>query len=237
MTRKPFVGGNWKMNGSTSFISNYQKWVKESDKVDVVIAPPYPYLEACKALPIKVAAQNCFHKASGAYTGEIAPEMLIDLGIEWVILGHSERRHGSQYGIHESSQVIADKTNYALSKGLNVILCIGETLEQYENKETKSILNEQLAFLNAKTPVNQLVIAYEPVWAIGTGKVATPEYAQSIHNHIRSIIPSQSIRIIYGGSVNPSNAKQLMNEPDIDGFLVGGASLKQDFFQIIDLVE
>ena len=234
MTRKPFVGGNWKMNGSNTFTTEYSQWIKKVDNVDILIAPPYPYLQQCKSLPLLVAAQNCFHKDSGAYTGEISPQMLNDIGINWVILGHSERRHGKDYGITESSQVVADKTNYALEQGLSVVLCIGETLEEREGNRTLAVINEQMAFLKSVEKWDKLVIAYEPVWAIGTGKVASPEQAQEIHAHIRSKIP-EGVRVIYGGSVKASNAESLMKQKDIDGFLVGGASLKKEFVEICQI--
>eukprot|EP00834_Sanchytrium_tribonematis_P000383 NODE_7_length_67686_cov_1.621421.p29 type:complete len:248 gc:universal NODE_7_length_67686_cov_1.621421:30146-30889(+) len=226
--RKPFVGGNWKMNGSSAFTSEYATWSSKIDKVDVMVSPPFVYLqEAAKKLPFIVAAQNCYSKESGAFTGEVSPQMLKDIGVKWVILGHSERRQ--LFG--ESSQVVAEKTNYALEQNLSVVVCIGETLEEREAGKTLDVINEQMEFLKGVSKWENIVIAYEPVWAIGTGKVATPEQAQEVHAHIRKSIP-EGVRVIYGGSVKGSNAESLMVKEDIDGFLVGGASLKKEFFDI-----
>eukprot|EP00835_Amoeboradix_gromovi_P005822 NODE_592_length_6322_cov_0.357063.p2 type:complete len:248 gc:universal NODE_592_length_6322_cov_0.357063:5659-4916(-) len=229
--RKPFVGGNWKMNGSMSFNTQYAKWVQKIEKVDILIAPPYPYLQSCQSWPFMVAAQNCFHKDSGAYTGEISPQMLLDVGVKWVILGHSERRHGDSYGILETSDIVAEKTKYAVDQGLSVVLCVGETLDERDSNKTFEVIDGQMAFLKDFKKWDKLVIAYEPVWAIGTGKVASPEQAQDVHAHIRAKIPEE-VRIIYGGSVKANNAESLMQKDDIDGFLVGGASLKEEFIDI-----
>uniref|UniRef100_UPI00359030CC Triosephosphate isomerase n=1 Tax=synthetic construct TaxID=32630 RepID=UPI00359030CC len=246
MARKFFVGGNWKMNGSVESIKSLVETLNNAEldpNVEVVIAPPAVYLPLVREAlrkDIQVAAQNCYTKASGAYTGEISAEMLKDLGIPWVILGHSERRH--IFG--ESDELVAEKTKYALDSGLSVILCIGETLEEREAGKTMDVVARQLKAIADKITENdwsKVVIAYEPVWAIGTGKVATPEQAQEVHAEIRKWLAenvsaevAESTRIIYGGSVNGGNCKELAKQPDIDGFLVGGASLKPEFVDIIN---
>ena len=189
---------------------------------------------------ILVAAQNCSAQGNGAFTGEVSADILADLGINWVILGHSERR--SLY--NESSEVVAKKTQYALSKGLNVILCIGERLEEREAGETNNVLKVQLdACKTAVSDWSKVVVAYEPVWAIGTGKVASPEQAQETQAYVRSWLHenvseavANSTRIIYGGSVTETNCGDLIKQQDIDGFLVGGASLKAGFADIIKAV-
>lgn len=244
MARKFFIGGNWKSNGTVAKNAELVKILNTatiSPDVDVVIAPTFVHIPAVLASvqkDIKVSAQNCWVKAGGAYTGEIAAEQLVDLGLEWVILGHSERRHI----IKESDAETAEKTKYALSQGLSVILCIGELLEERESGETGAVNARQLqAVVDAGvTDWSKIVVAYEPVWAIGTGKVATPEQAQETHKEIRAWIAAnvspeagEATRIIYGGSVNGKNAANLGSEPDIDGFLVGGASLKPEFLDII----
>lgn len=208
--------------------------------VDVVVAPPTLYLTYVKSKlssGVKVAAQNCFKVAKGAFTGEISPDMLSDMGIEWVILGHSERRH--VFG--ESNELIGEKVKYALERGLSVIPCIGEKLDERESGVTEKVIFEQMTHIkNNVTDWNRVVIAYEPVWAIGTGKVATPEQAQEVHEKLRKWLTDnvsaevgQKTRIIYGGSVNAGNCKDLAKKPDVDGFLVGGASLKPEFADIV----
>lgn len=210
------------------------------ESVDVVVAPTFLHLAEVKSSlrpEFKVAAQNCWVKAGGAFTGEVSAEQLADLGLEWVILGHSERRHI----VGESDEFTADKVAYALSKGLSVIFCVGETLEQREANQTLEVNARQLKALSDKiTDWSKIVIAYEPVWAIGTGKVATPEQAQEAHAEIRDWLAknvsqgaADATRIIYGGSVTAKNAADLGKAADIDGFLVGGASLKPEFEDII----
>jgi len=211
--------------------------------VEVVIAPPTIYLISLKDIlrkDIKVAAQNCYFKPSGAFTGEISPAQLADAGIPYVVLGHSERRTL----FHESSALVAQKTRAALDTGLSVILCVGETLEEREANKTAQVVQEQLKpVIEALKPEDwsKIVIAYEPVWAIGTGKVATSAQAQEAHVDIRSFLSkavspavAESTRIIYGGSVTAANCKELATQPDVDGFLVGGASLKPEFVNIIN---
>lgn len=250
MARRLFVGGNWKLNGSKTKIAEicqtlkagqYGPTVKDSD---VVIAPPAPYLEqTLKLLPpfISTAAQNCYKANSGAFTGETGPSMILDCGAKWVIIGHSERRH--VFG--ESDKLIAEKVAFALDNQLKVIACIGETIQEREAGKTFEVVQHQLqAIADAiKDPERwkNVVVAYEPVWAIGTGKVATKEQAQEVHLKLRKWLASkvnesvaQSTRIIYGGSVTGDNCKELIKQADIDGFLVGGASLKPDFIKIIN---
>ncbi|KAK9791344.1 hypothetical protein WJX73_001685 [Symbiochloris irregularis] len=244
MARRFFIGGNWKCNGTLKSIEDLLSTLNGADLAkplpEVVVAPTYVHLAWVKSKlreDFAVAAQNSWIKGSGAYTGEISPEILKDLGIPWVILGHSERRTLCS----ESSQVVADKTKYALDKGLAVILCVGETLEQREAGKTFDTVAEQLKpVAGALSSWTAVVVAYEPVWAIGTGKVATPEQAQEVHAYIRSWLTdnvspevSDTTRLIYGGSVTAKNSAELGSAKDIDGFLVGGASLKPDFVEII----
>jgi len=217
--------------------------VSSSPGVDVLIAPSFVHLHLAlqKSKACLIAAQNCGVHGNGAYTGEVSADMLQDMGIEWVILGHSERRH---VVTHESDQEIADKTKYAQAKGLSVVFCIGETLDEREAGNTFSVIERQIKALSDTVSLGEtatdIVLAYEPVWAIGTGKVASPEQAQEVHHHIRSWLKThvsdkaaQETRIIYGGSVNASNCQDLAKMEDIDGFLVGGASLKPEFAKIV----
>ncbi|KAI0118665.1 triose-phosphate isomerase-like protein [Nemania sp. FL0031] len=244
MARKFFVGGNFKMNGSissiTEIVDNLNKAQLDSN-VETVIAPPAVYLLLVREKSKKeigVAAQNVFDKPNGAFTGEISVQHLKDSGIDWAILGHSERRTI----LGESDEVVASKTKYATENGVSVIWCCGESLEQREAGQTLDVIASQLAALKAKiSDWSKIVIAYEPIWAIGTGKVATTEQAQEVHASIRQWLAknvSQSVadetRILYGGSVSEKNCKELSKQPDIDGFLVGGASLKPAFVDIIN---
>ncbi|KAI9323556.1 triosephosphate isomerase [Dichotomocladium elegans] len=243
MVRNFFVGGNWKMNGSVALCEKLVGMLNGATipaGTEVVVSPPAIYLDSVrKALKkeIGVAAQNAYVKPSGAYTGEISPEQLKDLGIDWVILGHSERR---EY-FKESNEFVGDKTAHALSAGVSVIACFGEKLEERESGETVNVCRAQLKAIAEKVKDwTNVVLAYEPVWAIGTGKVATPEQAEEVHANIREWLAenvskdvADSVRIIYGGSVKGSNAAELAKKPNIDGFLVGGASLQEDFLTII----
>jgi len=247
MTRGFFVGGNWKMNGSKAMIDgiceNLNK-VNVPDNTRVVVGASPCYLSYTQSKltndKVHVSAQNCYKADKGAFTGEVAPEMLADLGVQWVILGHSERRH--VFG--ESNELIGEKVKKALSVGLNIIPCIGEQLEERESGKTEAVVFEQMKFIADNVAADQwdkVVIAYEPVWAIGTGVVATPEQAQDIHEKLRAWIKdnvnaqvAESVQILYGGSVNGKNCKDLAGRPDIDGFLVGGASLKPEFSDIIN---
>jgi triosephosphate isomerase len=211
---------------------------------ELVVCPAYVHLaqvaERCAASRIAVGAQDCSHMTSGAYTGDVAPTMLLDIGCRWVILGHSERRqyHG------ESDALVAAKLAAAMEAGLNPIVCVGETRAQREAGEAEAVVRAQLqGALQGQQPHPELVVAYEPVWAIGTGLTATPDQAQAMHAFIRSCLgdigglnPAET-RILYGGSVKPDNAAQLFARPDIDGALIGGASLVAvDFLAIIDAI-
>jgi len=215
----------------------------DASKVEVIVAPPASYLDYTKSIlrpDWQVSGQNCWIKEGGAYTGEVSADMLADIGCKWVILGHSERRHLPQ--LKESDDTIATKTMYAISKGLGVIYCIGELLEEREAGKTIEVCERQMKALASKNPDwSKIVIAYEPVWAIGTGKVASPEQAEEVHASLRSWMTSHvskavsdKVRILYGGSVSPGNCDELAKKPNIDGFLVGGASLKPDFVKIVE---
>lgn len=241
---KFFVGGNWKCNGS---VANVRKLVDELNAgtipngVDVVCAPPYIYIDYVMQHldrdKYQLAAQNCWIGGNGAYTGEVSAEQLQDFGVPWVILGHSERRALC----NESNEVVAKKTAHALAAGLGVIACIGETLEQRQGGSVFKVLDAQMqALVDEVKDWSKVVVAYEPVWAIGTGVVATPEQAQEVHAYLRKFLTSRlgssvasTLRIIYGGSVNDANCKELSLQEDIDGFLVGGASLKGSSFVTI----
>ncbi|AEO68881.1 941e5739-d100-4ee7-88dd-ca75c1329d9d [Thermothielavioides terrestris] len=248
MARKFFVGGNFKMNGTKesikSIIENLNK-ASLDPNVEVVIAPPALYLQLArdtvdKASGVEVAAQNVYHKPNGAYTGEISVAQLKDSDIHWTILGHSERRTL----LGETDELVASKTKAAVEGGVSVIWCCGESLEEREAGNTVAVVERQLAALAAKLSAadwKKIVIAYEPIWAIGTGKVATVQQAQEVHEAIRKWLRTQfgdavadETRILYGGSVNGKNCKDLAKEKDIDGFLVGGASLKPEFVDIIN---
>jgi triosephosphate isomerase len=247
MTRQFFVGGNFKLNPSSLqskvlLIEGLNK-AELDPSTEVVIAPPTIYLipvsESIRK-DIKVAAQNCYFKESGAFTGETSPKQLADAGIPYVILGHSERRTL----FHETSALVATKTRAAIDASLKVILCIGETLEHREAEKTAEVCEEQLKAVVDVTKEedwSKIVVAYEPVWAIGTGKVATSAQAQSAHADVRSYLAeavspavANNIQILYGGSVTAANCKELARQQDVDGFLVGGASLKPEFADIIN---
>ncbi|EKM77771.1 hypothetical protein AGABI1DRAFT_115036 [Agaricus bisporus var. burnettii JB137-S8] len=247
MPRQFFVGGNFKMNPidratEASLVGGLNKATLDPT-TEVVIAPPAIYLISVKASvrpDVAVSAQNLYPKDSGAFTGEISPKQLVDAGIPWVILGHSERRTI----FHESSEFVAQKVRAALDSGLKVILCIGETLQQRESGETGAVNEAQLKPVIAAIKTAEwknIVIAYEPVWAIGTGKVATSTRAQDTQAEIRAVIRksvsatvADEVRIIYGGSVTANNCKELATQPDVDGFLVGGACLKPEFANIVN---
>lgn len=235
------------MNGSTAAIKEIcdgLNKVNVPDNTRVVVGASPCYLSSTKAAitnpKVKVSAQNCYKAEKGAYTGEVAPEMLKDLGIEWVILGHSERRH--VFG--ETDELIGEKVAKALSVGLNIIPCIGELLTDREAGKTEEVVFAQMKAIADNVPADswdKVVVAYEPVWAIGTGVVATPEQAQDIHEKLRAWIKANvsaevadKLEILYGGSVNGKNCQDLAKRPDIDGFLVGGASLKPEFADIIN---
>ena len=237
--RKPLIAANWKLNKSIEetedFIRSFIPLVKDITDVDIVIAPPFTSLSTAygllKETNIKLAAQNVFYEENGAFTGEISASMLLSAGCSSVIIGHSERR---QY-FSDTDETVNKRLKTARKNGLNVILCIGETLEEREKNLTFDILDRQLTGSLNKSELNGITIAYEPVWAIGTGKTATPEQADEAHTYIREWLGkygdgANDVRILYGGSVKPDNTVTLMAKPDVDGALVGGASLKPDSF-------
>jgi len=241
--RKPFLAANWKMNKVASetreFIAGFFPEVKEVTDVDIVIAPPFTSLpiaaEILKLLTnthIVLAAQDVFYEEKGAYTGEISPLMLADVGCRHVIIGHSERR---QY-FNETDEIVNRKIKAAQKEGLGVIFCIGESLKERDAGKTFDVLEREMSQGLEETDFENIVIAYEPIWAIGTGKTATPEQAQKAHAYIRERLrvkygnKADEVRIIYGGSVTPENIDSLMACEDVDGALVGGASLKVESF-------
>ena len=236
--RKPILAANWKMHKTigeaVAFAKAFAPLVADVTGAEIVIAPPFPALAAVGAAlrgtHVLLAAQNVHPEKQGAFTGEVSPPMLVDLGCAYAIVGHSERRH--IFG--EASAFVARKAAALLAHGVRPIVCVGETLEEREAKRTFAVLEEQLRGSLAEVAIEQaadVVIAYEPVWAIGTGRTATPAIAQEAHAMIRSWLQTSfgaagdAMRIQYGGSVKPDNVAVLMAEPDIDGALVGGASL------------
>lgn len=232
------------MNGDKKQITEIISFLKAGSldsNTEVIVGVPALYLDYVRSsLPssVEVAAQNCYKVAKGAFTGEISPAMLKDVGVNWVILGHSERR--TVFG--EPDQLVADKVAHALEAGLKVIACIGETLQEREANKTEEVVFRQTkAIAAAIKDWSKVVLAYEPVWAIGTGKTATPQQAQDVHQSLRQWLKdnvsaevADSVRIQYGGSVTSANCKELAQQQDIDGFLVGGASLKPEFINIIN---
>jgi triosephosphate isomerase len=242
------VAGNWKMNGdaasSKELVAGIVAGAPQSDSAKLLICPPFPYLAAVArqiaGSRVALGAQNVSEHESGAFTGEVAPAMLRDIGCEYVIVGHSERR--AMYG--ETSFAVAAKFKAALDAGLKPILCVGETLEQRESGGTESVVEVQLGAVIDKVGIagfKSAVVAYEPVWAIGTGVTASPEQAQEVHRHIRGVMAghdaevAESTQILYGGSMKGENAAGLLAMPDIDGGLIGGASLKAgDFLAIAE---
>lgn len=246
--RRPFIAANWKMNKITSeareFIAGFFPEVKEVTDVDIVIAPPFTSLSIAAEIlklimntHIVLAAQDVFYEEKGAYTGEISPLMLADIGCRHVIIGHSERR---QY-FKETDEIVNRKIKAAQKRGLGVIFCIGESLEEREAVRTFDVLEREISQGLDETDIDNIVIAYEPIWAIGTGRTATPEQAQEVHAYIRERLrvkygnKADEVRIIYGGSVTPENIDSLMACEDVDGALVGGASLKvESFIRIVN---
>ncbi len=244
--REILVAGNWKMNGSTAanaaLISGIVSGVPEGSGFRLLVCPPFPYLapvaEQLTGSNVALGAQNVSEHAAGAFTGETAASMLKDLGCEYVIVGHSERR--AMYG--ETSATVAAKFKAAQAAGLKPILCVGETLAERESGSTEKVIDEQLDAVLESAGIDAFasaVIAYEPVWAIGTGMTATPEQAQDVHRHIRARLAESSanlasrVQILYGGSMKGENAAGLLSMPDIDGGLIGGASLKANDFLAI----
>lgn len=238
-----FVGGNWKCNGTRESIKKLVEDLNASTiekDCEVIVTPPFLYISQVRKTikdQYQVAAQNSWLSKGGAFTGEVSADMLKDVGVRWVIQGHSERRSI----IGESDSMIAKKTQYCLSLGLGVMACIGESLaERDANKTTEVCFNQLKAYLEEVKDWTRVVVAYEPVWAIGTGKVATPQQAQDVHSAIRGWLSEKispevaaATRIIYGGSANAQNCHELAKMPDIDGFLVGGAALKGKDFAVI----
>lgn len=245
MSRKLFIAGNWKMNKTATeavaMVSEFKNLVADlGDQLNMAVCPPFTALsavaDALSGAPVAVGAQDISTQEAGAFTGEISAAMLLDLGVQFVIVGHSERR---QYH-DESDQLVSEKAKRALSAGLRPIICVGEHLEQREAGDTTKVVTKQvkgsLAGLSNEDML-KTTIAYEPVWAIGTGKTATPDQAQEVHALIRGLVRdsfdvavADQLIIQYGGSVKPGNAKELMAQPDIDGALVGGASLEAATF-------
>ncbi len=247
--RKFLVAGNWKMNTTREAGVKLARAVADavpaSSPVDVLVCPPFPYLcaaaDAISGSGVQLGAQDVYFESPGAFTGEVAVPMLVDCGCDAVIIGHSERRHV----MGETDSVINKKVRQALAGGLTAILCVGELLSEREAGSTEAVLNRQMEGGLAdvsESDAARVVIAYEPVWAIGTGVTATPEQAESAHEHLRKWLAgrytpafSETTRILYGGSVKPDNAESLLGQPDVDGALVGGASLKaESFLPIVD---
>lgn len=248
--RRFLVAGNWKMNTNRATGEELASALAANapsaeDGVEVLVCPPYPYLvpiaDKTASSAVNLGAQDVYFEASGAFTGEVAVDMLTDVGCSHVLVGHSERRHV----MGETDEIINKKVRAGLAGGLTVVLCVGELLSDREAGNTESVLDAQmeggLADISEADAKN-VVIAYEPVWAIGTGVTASPEQAESAHEHLRKWVAnrytaafSEQIQILYGGSVKPDNAEVLMGQPNVDGALVGGASLKPDLFiPIID---
>lgn len=247
--KRALIGGNWKCNGNKKQVAQLVAMLNEGGRYplesEVVIATPSLYLQTCNetfSKEINVASQDVGLNGNGAYTGELSAAMLTDSGIRWTLTGHSERRVGFGYP-GETNEVVGKKTAVAVAAGMSVIACIGEKLEHRESGKTMEVCAAQLAAIAAclkEADWAKVVIAYEPVWAIGTGKVATPEQAEETHANIRAWIAANvspavasAVRIIYGGSVKGSNCKALYACRNIDGFLVGGASLLPEFVDII----
>lgn len=240
--RRPFVAGNWKMNLTTpeakKLMDGLKAQVGASSPIDLAVCPAYTMLfpvgQMIAGSPFKLGAQNCYFEAKGAFTGEVSTDMLKDAGCTYVIIGHSERRH--VFG--ETGDMLAKKVRVAQKAGFHVIYCVGELLADRDAGRTEAILDQQInEVFGPDVDLKNLTVAYEPVWAIGTGRTATPAQAQEAHAFIRARLSSMynkelasSLRIQYGGSVKASNAKEIMSQPDVDGALVGGASLIVDDF-------
>jgi triosephosphate isomerase len=238
MSRRPFVAGNWKMHKTASEAGPFVRELapRLPDQVDAAVCVPHTSLaaavEAAHGSRLAIYAQNMHEQPQGAFTGEVSAAMLVDLGVHGVLLGHSERR---QY-FNESDAALAAKVDAAFAAGLDVILAVGESEQQREAGETERVLADQVNLGCDPSRGRLLTIAYEPIWAIGTGRTATPEMAQQAHAFIRSLFPptvGAQIRIQYGGSMKPDNAARLLAQPDIDGGLIGGASLELDPFLAI----
>ncbi|WP_110685802.1 triose-phosphate isomerase [Salinicola aestuarinus] len=243
--RKPLIAGNWKMNGSAELIEAFGQAFAEdgfSSSAEILIHPPFPYLEAARrafsGTCIEIGAQTLNPLHSGARTGEVSGQMLREFGVEYVLVGHSERRQLYQ----EGDEQVYDRALAALSVGIKPILCVGETLEERDGGQTEAVVLRQVGHVMARLEPEQrrrVAIAYEPVWAIGTGRTATPDQAQAVMASIRRYQAqfdrelADELRLLYGGSMNASNASELLAQEDIDGGLIGGASLKVDDFKAI----
>ena len=248
MSRKPFIAGNWKMHNTVAQSKELAQALKKAlnkNNADIMIAPSFTSLyavaEVLKGSNIILAAQDCHFEEKGAFTSQIAPSQVLDTGATYVIIGHSERR--SLFG--DTNEILNKKVKAALARGLKVVYCVGETLIERETEKTYAVIQDQIEDgLKGFTAedLKDLVIAYEPVWAIGTGKTATPEQAQEVHKEIRTLLAqkysedfSSKVRILYGGSVKADNVDSIMAQPDVDGVLVGGQSLEAEkFIRIID---
>jgi triosephosphate isomerase len=243
--RQTIIAGNWKMNSSKEEVNSLTLGILSGlseVSVQAVLCVPFPYLSQMEALSVhsslKIGAQNLNVNASGAYTGEVSADMIKDFSAQYVIVGHSERR--SLYG--ESNDIVADKVKTALDNDLIPLFCVGESLSERESEQTETVISKQIQVVIDKVGVeafSRIIVAYEPIWAIGTGVTATPDQAQQTHQFIRNLLAQhsteigQKVHILYGGSMNPSNASELLACADIDGGLIGGASLKaQDFLNI-----
>ncbi|HMA68533.1 MAG TPA: triose-phosphate isomerase [Candidatus Mcinerneyibacterium sp.] len=246
--RKLFISGNWKMNKNfnegNNLMRDIDQYAEKKDKIDIAIFPPNLYLKYFHEnyKNITVGSQNLYFKNSGAYTGEISPSMLKSIGINWTIIGHSERR--TIFG--ETPDIIKKKIDFSLENDFNPVVCIGENIDQREKSMELDVIKMQVKNIYYKLQrkdAQNIILAYEPLWAIGTGKTASPEDADKIHGQIRKEIKkiydeefSSQLRILYGGSVKPHNAQELLSKKNIDGALIGGASLKSDsFLKICDI--
>jgi triosephosphate isomerase len=246
--RRPLIAGNWKMNldraGAVALAADVAGRAKDFPDVDLAVCPPFVYLDAVRAAlagsPVALGAQDMYYESAGAFTGEVSPTMLVDLGCRFVILGHSERRH--IFG--ETDEQVNRKVRAALAASLAPIVCVGELLAQREAGRTAAVIRAQFDASLANVAADEMarsIIAYEPVWAIGTGKVATPQQAEEVHMDLRKILADRyntttadAVRILYGGSVKAGNAAELLAQKNVDGALVGGASLRADeFFGIV----
>jgi triosephosphate isomerase len=242
--RKPIIAGNWKMNKvlaeAEQFVTDTKDKVPAKDKVESIVCAPSLYLQALVAksagTDLEIAAQNMHFEENGAFTGEVSPGMLVDLGVNYVVLGHSERREL----FAETDETVNKKAHAAFKHGITPIVCVGETLEQRESNQTMDLVADQVKKALAgltEDQVKKTILAYEPIWAIGTGKTATSEQANEVCTHVRKVVAdvvssdaAEAVRIQYGGSVKPANIDELLSQSDIDGALVGGASLEADSF-------
>ena len=246
MSRRILIAGNWKMNKTSkegaALVAEIAAGLPSGNLPEILVCPPYltipAVVEAAKGTALEVGAENVHWAASGAFTGEVSAAMLLDAGVTHVIIGHSERR---QY-FGETDETVNQRTKAALAAGLTVVVCVGETLAEREAGTTAAVIDRQTRkALEGVSDVAKVVIAYEPVWAIGTGKTATPDMAQEVHAQIRAILAdlygaetAETVRILYGGSMKPANAPELLAKKDIDGGLIGGASLKApDFLALV----